>query len=80
MKKSTISSLLMLLPVASWAQSAKDSTDMYYQHLRLNEITVTGLTGESRLHEMPAGRLVKTPKGVGKNCPGRHALRGEFPP
>ena len=60
MKKSTISSLLMLLPVASWAQSAKDSTDMYYQHLRLNEITVTGLTGESRLHEMPAPVSVVT--------------------
>ena len=50
----------MLLPVASWAQSAKDSTDMYYQHLRLNEITVTGLTGESRLHEMPAPVSVVT--------------------
>ena len=33
---------------------------MYYQHLRLNEITVTGLTGESRLHEMPAPVSVVT--------------------
>ena len=30
-----------------------DSTDIFYQHLNLQEITVTGLTGASRLHESP---------------------------
>jgi len=32
----------------------KDSLDIFHQHLELNEIVVTGLTGDSRLRETPA--------------------------
>ena len=35
-------------------QTDTDSTDIYYKHLKLNEIVVTGLTGESRMKDMPA--------------------------
>ena len=36
------------------AQTAHDSTDVFYKHLEINEVTVTGLTGQSRIKEMPA--------------------------
>ena len=35
-------------------QTVPDSTDVFYQHLDLNEVVVTGLTGDSRMKEMPA--------------------------
>ena len=31
-----------------------DSTDVFYKHLQLNEIVVTGLAGDSKMKEMPA--------------------------
>ena len=36
------------------AQTVQDSADVFYRHLEINELTVTGLTGQSRLKEMPA--------------------------
>jgi hypothetical protein len=44
-------SLLCLVQTAT-AQSVKDSADIFYHHLNLNEVTVTGLTGQSRMREM----------------------------
>ncbi|MBQ8656453.1 MAG: TonB-dependent receptor [Prevotella sp.] len=48
--------LLPLLAVATGvaAQDVADTTDVYYQHLNLNEVVVTGLTGETRLSHSPA--------------------------
>ena len=34
--------------------TAQDSTDVFYKHLRLDEITVTGLTGASKLSQTPS--------------------------
>ena len=48
---------LLLLPtfvMSAVAQTRQDSTDMFFRHLKLNEVTVTGLTGESRMKETPA--------------------------
>ncbi len=47
---------LLLLPtfvMSAVAQTRQDSTDMFFRHLKLNEVTVTGLTGESRIKETP---------------------------
>jgi len=43
--------LCMTLHTAAFAQ---DSTDIFYKHLKLDEITVTGLTGTSRLSQTPS--------------------------
>ena len=42
------------------AQTYTDSTDVFFQHLKLNEVVVTGLTGASKLKEMPAPVSVVT--------------------
>ena len=34
--------------------TAQDSTDVFYKHLRLDEVTVTGLTGASKLSQTPS--------------------------
>ena len=34
--------------------AAQDSTDIFYKHLRLDEVTVTGLTGTSKLSQTPS--------------------------
>ena len=53
----TASILLSLLCVygAAMAQNNthQDSTDVFFRHLKLNEITVTGLTGQAKLKELP---------------------------
>ena len=46
---------LLLTAMVTMAQTdGNDSTDVFYRHLDINEITVTGLTGQSRMKEMPA--------------------------
>ena len=50
----TALSMLFLCTVPALSQTAADSTDMYFHHLQLNEVVVTGLTGDSRLKDMPA--------------------------
>ena len=56
-------SLLCLVQTAT-AQSVKDSADIFYHHLNLNEVTVTGLTGQSRMREMPAPVSVVTARDL----------------
>ena len=59
--------MLAMLPgvgMTAAAQSEADSADIYFRHLNLNEVTVTGLTGESRLKEMPAPVSIVTEKGL----------------
>ena len=53
-KKPILFSLFLCLSMMASAQSASDSADIYFRHLDLNEVVVTGLTGESKLKEMPA--------------------------
>ncbi len=39
---------------ATAQESTPDSTDVFYRHLQLDEIVVTGLAGDSKMKEMPA--------------------------
>ena len=55
MNKTIIVLSLLCVCVAATAQeSTPDSTDIFYKHLQLNEIVVTGLAGDSKMKEMPA--------------------------
>lgn len=54
MKQNIIGLLLLCLTTTATAQTYNDSTDVFYQHLQLTEVTVTGLTGSSKIKEMPA--------------------------
>ena len=55
MNKTIIVLSLLCVCVAAAAQENQlDSTDVFYKHLQLNEIVVTGLAGDSRMKEMPA--------------------------
>ncbi len=51
MKKSLLIglSLAYVLPMA--AQSLPDSTDMFFRHLELKEVTVTGAVGDMKMKE-----------------------------
>lgn len=52
MKPSNLLLMLFLYGLLAQAQQKVDSTDIYYKHLRLGEVIVTGLTGDSRLRDM----------------------------
>lgn len=55
MKKTIIVLSLLSVCVAATAQeNIPDSTDVFYKHLQLNEVVVTGLAGDSKMKEMPA--------------------------
>lgn len=55
MKKNIVLGLSLLCFVQTMtAQTEADSADVFYKHLEINEVTVTGLTGQSRMKEMPA--------------------------
>ncbi len=55
MNKTIIVLSLLCVCVAATAQeNILDSTDIFYKHLHINEIVVTGLTGNSKKKEMPA--------------------------
>ena len=52
-RKVGILSLLLLLGVSAAGQEP-DSTDVFFQHLQINETVVTGLAGDAKLKEMPS--------------------------
>ena len=55
MKKTIIILSLLSVCVAATAQeSTPDSTDVFFKHLQLNELIVTGLAGDSKIKEIPA--------------------------
>ncbi len=54
MKKNIACLLLSCVIQTAAAQNHADSTDMFYQHLKLNEVMVTGLTGASKIKDTPA--------------------------
>lgn len=62
MNRKTIFLSLLCCVTTMAAQNASDSTDVFYKHLRLNELTVTGVTGQTRLRDMPAPVSVVTPR------------------
>ena len=53
-KHNFIAVVLSAILCTSISISAQDSTDIFYKHLRLDEVTVTGLTGTSLLSQTPS--------------------------
>jgi len=47
-------SLLYVCMAASAQEHIPDSTDIFYKHLQINEVVVTGLAGDSKIKEMSA--------------------------
>ena len=43
-------------------QHAEDSTDVFYRHLQLNELTVTGVTGDTKLKHVTAPVSIVSPQ------------------
>ena len=43
-----------MLGISVSAAAQEDTTDVFFRHLRLNEVVVTGVTGESKLGETPS--------------------------
>ena len=43
-----------VLSIGASAQAQEDTTDVFFRHLRLSEVVVTGVTGESKLGETPS--------------------------
>ena len=53
MKKTLFIALSLAYGLPMTAQSLPDSTDMFFRHLELKEVTVTGAVGDMRMKETP---------------------------
>ena len=53
MKKPILIALSLAFVLPMTAQSLPDSTDIFFRHLELNEVTVTGAVGEMKIKETP---------------------------
>ena len=53
MKKSLFIALSLAYVLPMTAQSLPDSTDMFFRHMELKEVTVTGAVGDMRMKETP---------------------------
>ena len=53
MKKSLFIALSLAYGLPMTAQSLPDSTDMFFRHLELKEVTVTGAVGDMKMKETP---------------------------
>ena len=67
MKKHTFIAGVLCLSLCTSA-SAQDSTDVFYKHLRLDEVTVTGLTGVSKLSQTPSAISVADARMLRQNA------------
>jgi iron complex outermembrane receptor protein len=55
MKKTILALSLLVVCLAATAQNnVPDSTDVFFGHLQINELVVTGLAGDTKMKEMPA--------------------------
>ena len=43
-------------------QQSEDTTDVFFRHLNLNELTVTGVTGDTKLKHATAPVSIVTPQ------------------
>lgn len=46
--------IVSIVGIQAWCQEAVDTTDVFYRHLNLKEVVVTGATGATKLKESPA--------------------------
>jgi len=71
MKKTIILLSLLGVCLAATAQDHNiDSTDVFFGHLQLNEIVVTGLAGDTKMKEMPAPVSVIRPADLSSRTGG----------
>lgn len=54
MKRTGIIAFILCLCISATAQEQPDSSDLYFQHLQLNEIVVTGLAGDTKVKHTPS--------------------------
>ena len=55
---------------ATAQESHTDSTDVFYKHLELKELVVTGLAGDAKMKEMPAPVSVIRPADLAARAGG----------
>jgi iron complex outermembrane receptor protein len=67
MKKHTFIAGVLCISLCTSA-SSQDSTDVFYKHLRLDEVTVTGLTGVSKLSQTPSAISVADARSLRQNA------------
>ncbi|MBQ7467911.1 MAG: TonB-dependent receptor [Bacteroidales bacterium] len=65
-----ILSLLFVCMAATAQESHTDSTDVFYKHLELKELVVTGLAGDAKMKEMPAPVSVIRPADLAARAGG----------
>ena len=53
---------LLCCGITMTAQHTSDSTDVFYKHLKLDEMVVTGVTGQTKMRDMAAPVSVVTPR------------------
>ena len=71
MKKTIfVLSLLSVWMAATAQETVPDSTDVFYKHLQINEIVVTGLAGDAKMKEMPAPVSVIRPADLAARAGG----------
>ena len=63
-------SLLSVCAAATAQEHVPDSTDVFYGHLEINEVVVTGLAGDTRMKEMPAPVSVVRPADLSSRSGG----------
>lgn len=51
MNKTILSLLMGMTCLSATAQNVSDSTDVFYKHMNLNEVVVTGVTGQTKAKE-----------------------------
>ena len=54
MRKYIFFTLMTVLGTQAWSQETVDTTDVFYRHLNLKEVVVTGATGATKLKESSA--------------------------
>ena len=62
--------MLLLGGAAAAQEHRQDSTDVFYKHLELKEIVVTGLAGDAKMKEMSAPVSVVRPADLAARASG----------
>jgi iron complex outermembrane receptor protein len=57
---------LLCCGITMTAQHTSDSTDVFYKHLKLDEMVVTGVTGQTKMRDMAAPVSVAKQKSKGR--------------
>ena len=61
MKRTGIIAFILCLCISATAQEQPDSSDLFFRHLQLNEVVVTGLAGDTKLKNTPTPISVVRP-------------------